>query len=237
MLWLLAFGATACLTIAALWTVPRWLVPRLAAGSPACLYAIPTRAPVVALTLDDGPDAAYTPRILDLLRAHGASATFFLISERVSGREEVVSKIVRHGHEIGNHMTREEASIRLHPAVFERGAREAGAALAGYAPVRWLRPGSGWYDARMLATVRTLGYRCALGSIYPFDANVPSPRLASAYILANVRPGAVIVLHEGGARGARAVRTLERVLPALRRRGYEIVTLSQLEQRLERSGP
>jgi len=57
---------------------------------------------------------------------------------------------------------------------------------------------------------------------------VPSVRLAAAYILANVRPGAVIVLHEGGARGARTAAILRRVLPALRAHGYRVVTLSEL---------
>jgi len=72
--------------------------------------------------------------------------------------------------------------------------------------------------------------------VYPYDPHVPSVRFAAAYILANARPGAVIVLHEGGARGARAVETLRRVLPALRARGYRVVTLSELD-RLRRAAP
>jgi len=82
----------------------------------------------------------------------------------------------------------------------------------------------------MLATIERAGFRCALGSIYPYDPHLPSARVAAAYILANVRPGAVIVLHEGGARGRRTVEALRRVLPALRARGYCIVTLSELER-------
>ncbi|HEX3160719.1 MAG TPA: hypothetical protein VHQ45_19520, partial [Gemmatimonadaceae bacterium] len=106
-----------------------------------------------------------------------------------------------------------------------------------FGPVRWLRPGSGWHDARMLGTIEREGYRCALGSVYPYDAHLPSVRLATAYVLANARPGAVIILHEGGARGPRTVEVLRRVLPALRARGYRVVTLSELdalEQAVER---
>jgi peptidoglycan/xylan/chitin deacetylase (PgdA/CDA1 family) len=80
----------------------------------------------------------------------------------------------------------------------------------------------------MVATIERAGYRCALGSIYPFDAQVPSPAFASAFILANVRDGAVIVLHDGAARGHRTAKTLQRVLPALRTRGYRVVSLSEL---------
>ena len=220
-------GALAFATVG-LWTAPRWLVPRIAARSRRCLYAVRTTERVVALTLDDGPDPAHTPEILALLRAHGASATFFLIAERVAGHEALVADVVAAGHELGNHLTRDEPSARLSAAAFEAAAREAGAVLARFAPVRWLRPGSGWYDATMLDTIERLGYRCALGSVYPYDPHVPSPRLAAAYVLANARPGAVVVLHEGGARGQRTLETLRRVLPALRARGYRVVTLSEL---------
>ena len=226
--WLLGTAGGVAALAAALWTAPRWLVPRLAAWSPGCLYAVATRERVVALTLDDGPDAAHTPVILRLLRAHGARATFFLISGRVPGREALVAAVVAEGHELGNHLTRDEPSIRLAPGAFTAAIREAGTVLARFGPVRWLRPGSAWYTGAMLETIDREGYRCALGSVYPYDAHVPSARLAAAYILANARPGAVIVLHEGGARGRRTVDVLRRVLPALRARGYRVVTLSEL---------
>ena len=213
----------------ALWTAPRWLVPRLAARSPRCLYLVRTRERVVALTLDDGPDAAHTPAILRLLHAHGARATFFLISGRVPGREARVAAAVAAGHELGNHLTRDEPSIRLPLDAFTAALREAGTVLGRFGPVRWVRPGSGWYTRAMLDAIEREGCRCALGSVYPYDAHVPSARLAAAYVLANARPGAVIVLHEGGGRGRRTIAVLRRVLPALRARGYRVVTLSELE--------
>ena len=229
-MFVIAALAAAAIVLWGLWTTPRWLVPRIAAGSPRCLYFVATRERAVALTLDDGPDPSSTADILDVLRANGARATFFLISDRIRGNEALVTAIVAGGHELGNHLTRDEPSIRLAPEAFESAAREAGAALSHFAPVRWLRPGSGWYDAPMLATIERLGYRCALGSVYPYDAHIGSPRLAATYILSNVRPGAVIVLHEGGARGPRTVETLRRVLPALSARGYRVVTLSELDR-------
>ena len=226
--WLLASAGGCAVVAAALWTAPRWLVPRLAARSPRCLYQVATPERVVALTIDDGPDAAHASAILRLLREHEARATFFLISGRVPGRETIVTAAVAEGHELGNHLTRDEPSIRLPPGVFGAAVREAGCVLARFGPVRWLRPGSGWYTRAMLDIVEREGYRCALGSVYPYDAHVPSARLAAAYLLANARPGAVMVVHEGGGRGRRTVEVLRRVLPALRTRGYRIVTLSEL---------
>src|SRR5687768_10936301 len=82
--WLLGSAGGLAVVAAGLWTAPRWLVPWLAARSPRCLYAVATRERVVALTIDDGPDAAHGPAILRLLREHGARATFFLISGRVA---------------------------------------------------------------------------------------------------------------------------------------------------------
>jgi peptidoglycan/xylan/chitin deacetylase (PgdA/CDA1 family) len=215
---------------AALWTGPRWIVPRIAARSPGCLYTVPTRERAVALTLDDGPDAAHTPEVLEVLRANEARATFFLISGHVPGHEALVASVVAAGHELGNHLTRDERSIRLPPEAFEGAVREAGAVLGRFARVRWLRPGGGFYDAAMLRTIGQAGYECALGSLYPYDAHLPSVRVAAAYVLANARPGSVIVLHEGGARGQRTAETLRRVLPALRARGYRVVTLSELDR-------
>jgi peptidoglycan-N-acetylglucosamine deacetylase len=229
-MWTWLIGGVAALTLVAvaLWTAPRWLVPRIAARSPRCLYMVPTHERVAALTLDDGPDAAHTRALLAVLRAHEAHATFFLISSRVTGNESVVEAAVADGHELGNHLTRDEASIRLSPDAFAAAVAEAGRVLGEFATVRWLRPASGFYDAEMLGTIERAGYRCALGSIYPYDAHLPWPGLSSAYVLANLRPGSVIVLHEGGDRSRRTIEALRRVLPALRARGYRIVTLSEL---------
>ena len=203
-------------------------MPRIAARSARCLFAVPTAERLVALTLDDGPDAVHTREILRVLRENDARATFFLISSRVTGNEALVAAAVADGHELGNHLTRDEASVRLAPAAFAAAVREADTVLERFAPVRWLRPASGWYDDAMLDTIEREGHRCALGSIYPYDAHQPWVRVSAAYILANARPGAVIVLHEGGERGRRTVEVLRRVLPELRARGYRIVTLSEM---------
>ena len=183
---------------------------------------------MVALTLDDGPDRETTDEILSVLAEHGARATFFLISERVAGNESLVSRIVDAGHELGNHMTKDEPSIDLTPAEFERALREADAALSRFAPLHWMRPGSGWYDETMVSIARSHGYRIALASIYPYDATIPFPVFSTWHILRNVRPGAIIALHDGGERGRRTAAVLRDVLPALKARGYRAVTLSEL---------
>jgi peptidoglycan-N-acetylglucosamine deacetylase len=213
---------------ALVWSPPDWLFDSLAALGPGCIYRAHLRAPLIALTIDDGPDPVTTPLILAELERHDAHATFFLISSRIAGREQIVRDLVAAGHELGNHLTRDEPSIRLPPAEFERSLVDADRALAAYGPVRWVRPASGWYSRAMIEITNRHRYRCALGSIYPFDAAVPWAWLSASYVRRNARPGAIIVLHDGDARGLRTARALRTVLPALRAKGYRIVTLSDL---------
>jgi len=94
---------------------------------------------------------------------------------------------------------------------------------------RWFRPGAGWYDARMLATLEQHGYRCALGSVYPFDPHIRWSWFSSRFILSNVQAGSIVILHDWGSKGRRTVKTLAKVLPAVRKRGLRVVTLTELE--------
>jgi peptidoglycan-N-acetylglucosamine deacetylase len=212
----------------AVWTAPDWLIPRLARRHPGCLYQVSTHQKIVALTIDDGPDAMSTPAILDQLRRHGATATFFLVTSRVPGQFSIMQRLVREGHQLGNHFTRDRASIGLSRQEFETDLVAAHRALSPWGHPVWARPGSGWYTEEMIRVLREHQYRCALGSVYPLDAAIPSATWTREYVLRHVEPGAIIILHDGGERGKRTARVLSAVLPELRKRGYRVVTLSEL---------
>jgi peptidoglycan/xylan/chitin deacetylase (PgdA/CDA1 family) len=224
---LIAAGGILVIAGSVFWASPGWFFKLLNRLHPGCLYEVPTESPLVTLTIDDGPDSVSTPRILDQLRQYDARATFFLITDRIPGQVRLVKRVVKEGHELGNHFTRDRPSIWMDGQTFEADLLQAHEALEQWAKPRWARPGSGWYTQEMLEVMRRHGYRCALGSVYPFDVLIPSVSWASSYILRNVRPGAIIILHDGGKRGLRTARTLTRVLPELRRRGYRVVTLSE----------
>lgn len=211
-----------------LWLQPRWLLNLVPWVAPGAVYFFETDRSVIALTIDDGPEAETTAHILETLAQHGAKATFFLISNKVQGNEFLVSRLVREGHEIGNHLTEERRSIFLSPEAFERSLREADRVLSKFADVTWLRPGGGFYTAQMIQTARRYRYHVALGSIFPYDTHVASPWFAAQQIVWNARPGAIIILHDGNARGKRAAKTLGQILPRLKRKGYQVVTLSTL---------
>jgi peptidoglycan/xylan/chitin deacetylase (PgdA/CDA1 family) len=226
-----AFAAFACAS--------RGLVGAASAAFPGCRFDFRIdrhHPPTVALTIDDAPDAVTTPAILDTLRAYGAHATFFVISDQLTAStDSVMTRLLRDGHEIGNHGTRDRPAIRLDSATFASDLREADAALRDQlirtgkpGVVRWARPGSGLYSRAMLRTMHRMGYECALGSIYPLDAELAWPWLSERYILGRVRPGGIVILHDRGSRGQRTARVLGRVLSELRTHGYRIVTLTEL---------
>jgi peptidoglycan/xylan/chitin deacetylase (PgdA/CDA1 family) len=231
--WILRLALAASIAVGFAWTQalgePRWLIDLLPGSPPDVTYYVNTDQRAIALTIDDGPDTETTPRILDLLDAHGAKATFFVVSDRVAGSEAVLRRMVDEGHEIGNHLTRDRASIQLSPEQFERALGESHEILSRHANVRWFRPGSGWFNEVMVEIARNkYAYRLALGSVYPIDAQIHAPSLAASYILWSVEPGSIVVLHDVGDRGRRTFATLERVLPKLNARNYRLVTLSTL---------
>jgi peptidoglycan/xylan/chitin deacetylase (PgdA/CDA1 family) len=204
--------------------VVRWLSWHF----PDVLFQQPNAGPLVALTFDDSPHATSTPRILDVLAAHDARATFFMIGEQVAGNEEVVRRLVAEGHELGNHMMSDAPSARLSAAEFERQLLQTHQVLAPFGPVRWFRPGHAWFNRRMLEQIRRHRYRCAMASAFAFEFLPVLAPYAAQHIMLNVRPGGVIILHDGPADVERTAAVLQRILPALRRRGYRVVTLSEL---------
>ena len=226
---LLALIGTVVLSVSLIaFTQPSWALMFLEKRSPNVIYSVDTQEAVVALTIDDGPDPHSTPEILDVLKANDAKATFFLLSDNVTGNEALVQQILDEGHEIGNHLTSDKPSILYSKSEFESQLLQAHDALSQFGPLRWFRPGSGWYNNAMLSTLAKHDYQCVLGSVYPFDAAVPSSQFASMYVLWRVKPGAIVVLHDSEGRGERTVETLNTILPELMEQGFRVTTLSEL---------
>lgn len=212
---------------------PRWLLRSLPGEYPDVVYFFPTRQKLIALTIDDGPDPGVTGPLLDLLARHDAHATFFFVSDNIAGNESLVTRAVAEGHELGNHMTRDEVSANLDPATFDARLQHAHRVLSEYGPVRWFRPGSGWYNDDMLVSIRKHGYRLAEASMAPLDARLAWPAAVATYIRYSIEPGSIIVLHTRKSRGPRTIATLERVLPNLSKRGFRLVTLTELANAIQ----
>lgn len=242
-LWWYGVVLIGLLILAALLSQPRWLFALATKLKPGAIYAVslsdtsgskyadPIPEKIVALTIDDGPSAA-TAGILAVIDRYGAKATFFNIGSNLKGQEETVQQAVDAGHELGNHLMADEASIQLSAEDFEMQLQTVQRNLLAFLPksstLKWLRPGMGFYNAEMVATAERNGYQLVLGSNFPYDTHLPFPRFASAFIVNTVQPGDIIVLHDGEGRGVRTANTLERVLPALQEKGYTVTTVSEL---------
>ncbi len=186
------------------------------------LVKLPTRDPVVWLTIDDGPSDD-TLAILDLLDAHSAKATFFLVGERASARPELVREIVRRGHGIGNHSHSHPQSVfwALGPRRMREQISRAQAELttiAGVAP-RWFRAVVGMANPFVAVALRDHGLARVAWSARGFDAVAADPHAVVARIERNLAPGAIVLLHEG-ARHGRNVESMRLLLESLHRQGY-----------------
>jgi peptidoglycan-N-acetylglucosamine deacetylase len=192
------------------------------------LWFAETAEPVFALTFDDGPHPGTTPQLLDVLRRHGARATFFLIGERVAAHGELVGRIVAEGHEIANHLMRDERSVLVPGDRFRRDLAEVNQLLTRYGPVRWFRPGSGFYTPRMLRSAAGLGLRAVLGTLVAAHTGGPGDEAIAGDLVDAVRPGSIVVLHEGTARRSGVAATTDELLTSLAARGLRAVTVSEL---------
>ncbi len=208
---------------------PKFLVRQLSAQNPHVLFYVETREKVLALTIDDAPSRLLTPALLDLLDEHEVPATFFVIGSKVHGNEDLISRIKGAGHELGNHMVQDEASILLSDTEFEQNLIAVEEMIGPLGEKKWCRPGSGWFSPDMVKIARRLGYRCCLGSVYPFDNMVRQPEVIRQAVLAQVYPGAILVLHEGGPDRDYIVPLLAELIPDLKGRGYRFMTVSQMQ--------
>ncbi len=207
---------------------PHLLVRAVARRLPEVLFFVPTSRRMVALTIDDGSHPSTTPAVLDVLARHSAKATFFLLGRLAEQHPELVRRIAADGHELGNHGWLEEASVRLPAAQLADGLDRTHRALARFGPVSLFRPGSGWVSSSVLEACRGRGYRCVVGSVYPQDAHLHWWRYHAFDVLRRIRPGAIVVLHEGRPERAAVAQALDRILPVLRLRGYDVMTVSNL---------
>ena len=202
----------------------------------------------VALSFDDGPDPKWTPRILDVLKAKGAKGTFMMIGAEAQENIGLMQRVMREGHEIGNH-------TYTHPDISEISPRQLDlevklterlfASKLGVQPLYFRPP----YDideepdtddqAAPVVRIQQDGYTIVGNKIDTDDWN-EHPRKTPAEIAASVlqqlqtmkvKPqfrGSIILLHDGGGDRSATVAALPVLIDALRAHGYSIVQVSAL---------
>jgi len=183
----------------------------------------------VALTFDDGP-GPYTEEILDILIRRRAPATFFPIGLAVDEYPDEIRREARAGFAIGDHTEDHVKMAGLPPAEQEAQLLEQAADLQrlGAPFPRLFRPPFGEYDANTLQLLRREKMLMALWTVETADYERPGEEAILQHVLEEVRPGAVVLLHDGGGDRSETVTALPRVIEELRARGYRLVTVPQL---------
>jgi peptidoglycan-N-acetylglucosamine deacetylase len=186
----------------------------------------------VALTFDDGPWPKTTDAILAELKAANVKATFFMIGYQLSNRPEIGKRVLAAGMEIGDHSHSHKLlakqSYKTITNEISWGA-QAITRVLGVKPA-WFRPPGGSVNPFVYSETKRLGMRLVLWDIDPKDWKKPGARVISKRILDAVRPGAIILMHDGGGDRTQTVAALKVALAGLKARGYKMVTLSQLHR-------
>ncbi|HOG11662.1 MAG: polysaccharide deacetylase family protein [Smithellaceae bacterium] len=192
---------------------------------------------VVALTFDDGPSEATTPKVLDLLDRHGAKAAFFVSGANAARFPHLVGEMVRRGHSIGNH------SMNHDPFLMLRGSRtlrreivQAGEVLQGMGiDALAFRPPVGIVNPKLFPVLEALGLFCVTFNCRARDAGNWRIRNLSDRILKKVKSDDIILLHDRPPRGFEDPAVfwdeLEKTLAGIKDKRLRIVPLSYLAGR------
>ncbi len=160
--------------------------------------AFATHEPVIGLTFDDGPDAIWTPQILDVLAAHGARATFFVLLDRADAHPSLVRRMLAEGHEVGLHgvdhrrLAGKPHTVVLHELMEGRRRLEA---LTG-APVTWLRPPFGAQSVASYRAARSAGLDVAVWAADAEDWVGQSAPECAERAASRLGPGKILLLHD-----------------------------------------
>jgi peptidoglycan/xylan/chitin deacetylase (PgdA/CDA1 family) len=187
----------------------------------------------LALTFDDGPDPEVTPRVLDLLDAHHARATFFCIAEHAQRHARTCREIVRRGHAVESHsLTHRTTFALLGLRGFRRDIAQAQAILSDVVgrPPRFFRAPAGLRNPLLDPVLHELGLRLASWTRRGFDTRERSPARVAERLVHRLAPGDILLLHDGGSApslegGAVVLEALPLVLEAARAQGLASVTL------------
>ena len=192
--------------------------------------------PQLALTFDDGPDPRFTPAISSLLAGQGHRATFFVLGAHVRAHPEVVAQLAADGHEVASHGDTHDLLAFGSPSALRkqlRGAQQAVQDVLGRPPAPLFRAPHGVRSPWLVYVASRCGYKVCGWDGRVFDTASPGADKIVARVQRLLRPGAIVLLHDGdgsgrGASREETVAALTPILHELDRRGLRSVALSEL---------
>jgi peptidoglycan/xylan/chitin deacetylase (PgdA/CDA1 family) len=183
---------------------------------------------VLALTFDDGPNPANDTEILRLLAEYNAVATFFVIGNKVARHVDLLKQMLKAGCEIGNHSWQHPMMATLSAEAQLAELHQTDELLTGNGiPVKWFRPPYGSYDTLTQTIAQTEALETILWSVDSQDWKGSPPDEIAARVIANLSPGAVVLMHSIK---SHTVTALPKILAYAKANNYRFVTLSEWKQ-------
>lgn len=200
--------------------------------SQSILTHVPTEKKAVAITFDDGPSPKYTPLILKTLSQYHAHATFFVLGSEAQRYPDLVRAISRQGSAVASHGWQHLNLRRVGASALWLDASKSQDYVRslGVDPSPFYRPPYGMVSQPMLQIFADHGYTVVLWSIDTRDWSRPGVASIINKVATEVKPGSIILLHDGGGNRSQTATALNAILEQLTQMGYQAVTLPQLVQ-------
>lgn len=183
----------------------------------------------VSLTFDDGPDERYTPELLDLLKQHEIKATFFVLGEKAEQHPELIKRMAREGHTVGLHANRHVGAPFQSYRAMKKDFHHSVIILTLLGiKIKYYRPPWGLVNIGSRKFIREYDFKPVLWTIHARDwsARVDHNQIEKV-LVDDVRPGDIVLLHDGrGAKDApqRTIDALKNALPKMKEKGLIFVS-------------
>lgn len=192
-----------------------------------------SREKILALTFDDGPDPEYTPVLLDILKRNNVKGTFFILADRASKYPDLVKRIISEGHNIGLHSFKHLNEAFLPPLQTKKNFYKSLSIMNELeVKVNLFRPPWGIFNLLTYHYAKLCNCKIVLWSIHALDwSKYATVDFIRQRLINNVRPGDIILLHDGrGAKDApkKTIAALETAIPVLKEKGYKFILAKDL---------
>lgn len=234
-----ALGVTAVAAATSVWTAQAGQAGGGSPGpGPSARHAAPAQAPVstviahasdggehaVNITVDDGPDPVWTPRVLQVLRDNGVKATFCMVGTQAEAHPELVRRVVAAGHRLCDHTVSHDTTMDTKPPAYQSqqildAERQITKASGGVRPMYYRAPGGAFtpYSRALAAShgMRPLGW-----NVDSKDFERPGTEAVVSTVKNELANGPTILFHDAGGDRSQTVAALSTLLPWLKQQGY-----------------
>ncbi|MER5727852.1 polysaccharide deacetylase family protein [Streptomyces sp. NPDC002138] len=187
-------------------------------------HASEAGANAVNITIDDGPDPTWTPKVLEVLRKHGVKATFCMIGPQAKAHPDLVKQVVADGHRLCDHTMDHDTGMDKKPVEYQKQQIMAAkklieAAAGGGAQVDYYRAPGGAFTPESRALAAAAGMRPLGWNVDTKDFRKPGTAAIVNAVKQELRRGPTVLFHDGGGNREQTVEALDQVLSWLREQG------------------